>query len=73
MILGGIIMDWKKERKIIKKYKLDVYSGSYNRLKQIMSILENFVVKLDNDNIEEYHDLKQYEKFVMKQYLNTNK
>lgn len=64
-------MNWKKEREIVKKYKLDMYSGSYERLKEIMTILNNF--EYDLNNIDEYNQLKEYEKFVMRQYLNTNK
>lgn len=64
-------MNWKKEREIVKKYKLDMYSGSYERLKEIMNILNNF--EYDLNNIDEYNQLKEYEKFIMRQYLNTNK
>ena len=66
----------KRERKIIEKYGLDMYSSSYDRLKKIMKILEELEPKVSIKDVEtynDYYDLKEYEKFVMRQYLNTNK
>lgn len=70
------MMTYEQERKIIEKYGLDMYSSSYDRLKKIMKILEELEPKVSIKDVEtynDYYDLKEYEKFVMRQYLNTNK
>ena len=69
-------MDWRKEREIVAKYKFDIFSGTYNLLRQVMKVLDELEPKATIKNKElydEFYELKEYEKFVMKQYLNTNK
>ena len=69
-------MDWRKEREIVKKYELDIFSGTYSLLRQVMKVLDELEPNVTIKNMElynEFYELKEYEKHVMKQYLNTNK
>ena len=69
-------MNWEKEREIVKKYKLDIFSGPYKLLKQVMKILEELEPQVTFKNTElynEYYELKEYEKHVMQAYLTSEK
>lgn len=63
------IFEHKEKDRLMKKYGISPYDSSYEQVKKIMAVKENFKCTLKN--VDEYNELSEFEKFLMQTYLNT--